>query len=78
MAVTDGVGAASLGGWTVSGIYTGRSGRPFTVTQSQNVGMGATGLPNLVGEPEGDRTVDTGSTRPHSRRPVRHFWERRT
>lgn len=25
----SGIGAAALGGWTVSGILTGRSGRPF-------------------------------------------------
>ncbi|HVL66163.1 MAG TPA: TonB-dependent receptor [Vicinamibacterales bacterium] len=55
----DGIGAAILGGWTVSGIYTARSGLPFTVTQStNNVGTGATGLPNLSGNPEGQRTVD--------------------
>jgi outer membrane receptor protein involved in Fe transport len=50
------VGNAILGGWTVSGIYTARSGRPFTVTQG---GLeGATWLPNLVGEPEGQESVD--------------------
>ena len=27
---------ALLGGWTVSGIYASRSGRPFTVNQSSN------------------------------------------
>ena len=58
--VQDGAGAAILGGWTLSGIYTARSGLPFTVTQSSNnVGAGATGLPNLVGDPEGNRTVDS-------------------
>ncbi len=58
--LSSGAGAAILGGWTVSGIYTGRSGLPFTVTQSSNsVGVGATGLPNLVGDPEGNRTVDS-------------------
>jgi outer membrane receptor protein involved in Fe transport len=57
--LTSGPAAAILGGWTLSGIYTGRSGLPFTVTQStNNVGAGATGLPNLVGDPEGQRTVD--------------------
>ena len=56
---TSGVPAAVLGGWTLSGIYTARSGLPFTVTQSSNnVGPGATGLPNLVGDPEGEREVD--------------------
>ncbi len=48
----EGIGRAILGGWTVSGIYTYRSGRPFTVRQgTNNVGPGATGLPNLVGDP---------------------------
>jgi outer membrane receptor protein involved in Fe transport len=50
------VGNAILGGWTVSGIYTARSGRPFTVTQG---GLeGATWLPNLVGDPQGQESVD--------------------
>ncbi len=53
----DGVAGAVLGGWTVSGIYTARSGRPFTVTQS---GLeGASWVPNLVGDPQGDETVDS-------------------
>ncbi|MEO5898015.1 MAG: TonB-dependent receptor [Vicinamibacterales bacterium] len=57
--LNDGVGAAILGGWTLSGIYTARSGMPFTVTQStNNVGAGATGLPDVVGDPQGQRTVD--------------------
>jgi outer membrane receptor protein involved in Fe transport len=56
---TSGVGRAILGGWLVSGIYSARTGRPFTVTQStNNVGAGTTGLPNLTGDPEGDKTVD--------------------
>jgi len=42
--------------WTVSGILTARSGRPFTVTQG---GLeGATWLPNLVGDPKGQENVD--------------------
>jgi hypothetical protein len=53
----SGAGAAVLGGWTVSGIYTARSGRPFTVTQGSL--EGATWVPNLVGDPEGDKTVDS-------------------
>jgi hypothetical protein len=45
--------------WTVSGIYTKRSGRPFTVNQSgNNVGTNMTGLPNVVGDPSGPETVD--------------------
>ena len=46
--------------WTVSGIYTARSGRPFTVNQSgNNVGTNMTGLPNQVGDPSGSQTVDS-------------------
>ncbi|HEX7137744.1 MAG TPA: TonB-dependent receptor, partial [Vicinamibacterales bacterium] len=45
--------------WTVSGIYTARSGRPYTVNQSgNNVGTNMTGLPNVVGDPSGPKTVD--------------------
>ncbi|MGQ0732518.1 MAG: TonB-dependent receptor domain-containing protein [Acidobacteriota bacterium] len=55
----DGIGKAVLGGWLVSGIFSARSGRPFTVTQAtNNVGAGATGLPNLTGDPKGAQTVD--------------------
>lgn len=50
------VGNAIFGGWTASGIYTARTGRPFTVTQG---GLeGATWMPNLVGDPEGQKDVD--------------------
>jgi len=47
--------------WTVSGIYTKRSGRPFTVNQgNNNVGQNMTGLPNVTGDPAapGPQTVD--------------------
>jgi hypothetical protein len=45
--------------WTVSGIYTKRSGRPFTVNQAgNNVGTNMYGLPNQIGDPEGAETVD--------------------
>ncbi len=55
---TDGVGAAILGNWTFSGIYTAHSGHPFTVNQgNNNVGTRMTGMPNLVGDPEGPQTV---------------------
>jgi len=48
----DGVLAHLAGGWVLSGIYTARSGRPFTVTQG---GLeGATWMPNLTGDPEVD------------------------
>jgi hypothetical protein len=44
--------------WTVSGVYVARSGRPFTVNQSNNnVGINMTGLPNVVGDPSGPQTV---------------------
>jgi Carboxypeptidase regulatory-like domain/TonB dependent receptor/TonB-dependent Receptor Plug Domain len=55
----EGVGRAILGGWTFSGIYALRSGRPFTVNQGgNNVGQNMTGLPNLVGDPAGAKTID--------------------
>ncbi len=55
----SGAGSALFGGWTISGIYAARSGRPYTVTQgSSNVGQSMTGLPNLIGDPEGPKTVD--------------------
>jgi outer membrane receptor protein involved in Fe transport len=57
--LSDGLGSQLLGGWLVSGIVSARSGRPFTVTQgNNNVGTGATGLPNLTGDPEGPQTVE--------------------
>ena len=57
--VQNGVGAKILGGWMVTGIYSARSGRPFTVTQgNNNVGAGMTGLPNLTGDPKGAETVE--------------------
>jgi outer membrane receptor protein involved in Fe transport len=45
-----------LGGWTVSGVYTARSGRPLTVTQGSL--EGATWLPDVVGDPAGDETIE--------------------
>ena len=54
----DGVAGKILGGWLLSGIYSARSGRAFTVTQgNNNVGADQTGMPNLTGDPEGPRTV---------------------
>ncbi len=45
--------------WTVSGIYTARTGRPFTVNQGgNNVGTSMTGLPNVSGSTDGPKTVD--------------------
>lgn len=52
-----GVGNAILGDWTVSGIYTQRSGRPFTVTQGSL--EGASWVPNRTGDPKGQETVDS-------------------
>jgi hypothetical protein len=55
----QGAARAILGGWTLSGIFALRSGRPFTINQSaNNVGLNMTGLPNQVGDPAGDETVD--------------------
>jgi hypothetical protein len=55
----DGIAGQLLGGWLVSGILSARTGRPFTVTQgNNNVGAGATGLPNLTGDPKGAETVE--------------------
>ncbi len=55
----EGIGRHLLGGWLVSGIFSARTGRAFTVTQStNNTGPGTTGLPNLVGDPKGAETVE--------------------
>jgi hypothetical protein len=55
----SGAGRAILGGWTVSGIWAARSGRPYMITQgNNNVGLNMTGLPNLVGDPEGPETIE--------------------
>ena len=58
--VNSGAAADILGGFTFSGILTARTGRPFTVTQSNNnVGNLMTGLPNRIGSGEGAKTVDS-------------------
>lgn len=55
----SGVSRAILGGWTVAGIYSFGSGRPFTVRQGNNdVDQNMTGMPNLVGDPKGPKTID--------------------
>ncbi|HEY9405111.1 MAG TPA: TonB-dependent receptor [Pyrinomonadaceae bacterium] len=56
-----------LGGFQISGIYSAQSGTPLTITQvitgvnptafNDPLGTGSTLRPNLVGNPEGDRTV---------------------
>ena len=57
--MADGVGGKILGGFNFSGIITGRTGRPFTVTQSgNNVGQLMSGLPNRIGDGNGAQTVD--------------------
>jgi hypothetical protein len=60
---TSGAGRAILGGWTWSGIYAMRSGRPFTVSQSgNNVGTSMFGMPNVVGSTTFPKTVDQWMT----------------
>jgi len=60
---TSGVGSAILGGWTWSGIYALRSGRPFTVSQSSNnVGTSMFGMPNVTGSTPFPKTVDQWMT----------------
>jgi hypothetical protein len=45
--------------FTLSGIYTKRSGRPYTVNQAgNNVGTSMTGLPDVVGNTSGPETFD--------------------
>jgi hypothetical protein len=45
--------------WVASGVFAARSGRPFTVNQSNNnVGQNMTGLPDVTGDTEGPETVD--------------------
>jgi outer membrane receptor protein involved in Fe transport len=57
--MADGMAGKILGGFNFSGIITGRTGRPFTVTQSgNNVGQLMSGLPNRTGDGEGAGTVD--------------------
>jgi hypothetical protein len=54
----DGIASQIFGGWLLSGIYSARSGRAFTVTQgNNNVGADQTGMPNLTGDPKGAQTV---------------------
>jgi outer membrane receptor protein involved in Fe transport len=55
----QGIAGKIFGGWLVSGIFSARTGRPFTVTQgNNNVGADQTGQPNLTGDPKGAGTAD--------------------
>ncbi|MDQ3748960.1 MAG: TonB-dependent receptor [Acidobacteriota bacterium] len=60
--VNEGIGAAILGGWTLTGSLNVRSGRPFTVVQSGDplrLGSLSTTLADLVGDPTvANQTVD--------------------
>jgi hypothetical protein len=53
-----GIGAAILGGWRTSGIYSYSSGLPFTVSAGGNYSTalsaygGLTSLPNMIGSPK--------------------------
>jgi carboxypeptidase family protein/TonB-dependent receptor-like protein len=55
---SSGVAKVLLADWLVSGIYAVRSGRPFTVVSSNNVGQTHTGLPNQTGSGDGPKTVN--------------------
>lgn len=54
----SGPGAALLGGWRTSGVYSYSSGLPFTVTSAGNfssdidINGNATSLPNMIGTPK--------------------------
>jgi Carboxypeptidase regulatory-like domain/TonB dependent receptor/TonB-dependent Receptor Plug Domain len=66
---TDGLAAGILGDWTLSGIFAARSGRPFTVNQSNNnVGQNMTGLPDVVGDFGGERDCNSTTDCPAAQR----------
>jgi hypothetical protein len=56
--LTQGTGAAILGGWRTSGVYTFSSGLPFSVTSGSNYSNAldaygaATALPNVIATPQ--------------------------
>ncbi len=56
--LTQGVGAAILGGWRTAGVYTFVSGRPFTVVSGSTYSTAidlygaATAVPNVIGTPQ--------------------------
>jgi hypothetical protein len=57
--LADSAAGKILGGFNFSGVITARTGRPFTVTQGgNNVGQLMTGLPNRIGDGNGEKTVD--------------------
>jgi outer membrane receptor protein involved in Fe transport len=57
--LSDGLASQVFGGWLVSGIFSARSGRAYTVTQgNNNVGADQTGMPDLTGDPKGAETVE--------------------
>lgn len=72
--LTQGVGAAVLGGWRTSGVYTFSSGLPFSVTSGSDYSNAldaygaATALPNVVGAPQVLGNIGCCSTHP----PTRH------
>ena len=58
--LTHGIGAAVAGGWQLSGIYQFDTGRPFTISMSQNRSGSIYGVdrPNVVADPNtGPKTV---------------------
>jgi hypothetical protein len=61
--LSNGIGAAILGGWQTSGVYTFSSGRPFTMVSGSNysnaldVYGAATAVPNVIGTPQTVGTV---------------------
>lgn len=56
--LTSGIGAALLGGWRASGVYTYSSGLPFTVSSGGNYSTAldafgnANAVPNVIGTPQ--------------------------
>ncbi len=56
--LSSGFGAAVLGGWRTSGVYTFASGRPFTVVSGSTYSTAidlygaATAVPNVIGTPQ--------------------------
>ena len=60
--LSDGIGAALLGGWELTGSYNFRTGRPFTVSQGGDplsVGTFQLTLPDQIGDPNlSNPTID--------------------